>query len=178
MKRIWATLRVWFDKYPVIFAAVIIYLYYLLTSVNLFEHRGEKHTFLDYVMQFDSLIFMWFAAAGFLQLQRYRKQRKEDDDRRKLMERAFDRQQIYGQIVNEVTSLLQDSVNNPLAVISVSAQEIRRKFGHQADLIKWLDRIESSINRISITIRDLQAYETQKILDETTSAVAAANGKK
>jgi hypothetical protein len=34
--------------------------------------------------------------------------------------------------------------------------------------MKWLDRIDGAMQRIHNTIRDLQAYEAQKLIESTT----------
>jgi signal transduction histidine kinase len=156
------------EKYPVILAAIVIYCYYLLTSINFFKHHAEKQTLLDYVMQFDSLFFLWLAAAAFLQVQKMRKSQEKAVEQRRTMERVLDRQQIYGTLIKDITMLLQDNVNNPLAIISVTTQEIRRRFESDKEILRWLDRIDGAMQRIHNTIRDLQAYEAQKLIESTT----------
>ncbi|HEV8538208.1 MAG TPA: hypothetical protein VGR15_04705 [Bacteroidota bacterium] len=164
-RALWASCRKLIDRYPVLIAAVVIYLYYLLTSISFFKHRGQHHSFIDYLMEFDSLFFLWIAAAALLQVQKFRKSYKLEEEGRRKMERVFDRQQIYSQLVTDITSLLQDNVNNPLAVISVTTQEMRRKFEKDSEIMRWLDRIEGAMQRIHHTIRDLQAYEAQKMME-------------
>lgn len=171
MKKIWNHINNFAERYPVIIAALAIYLYYLLTSVELFKRKTEHITFIDYILQFDSLFFMWIAAAALLQVQRMRKSHREETDKRRDIERVLDRQQIYGQLINDITMLLQDNVNNPLAVIKVTTQEIRRKFEKDVEILKWLDRIDGAMQRIHNTIRDLQAYEAQKIIEVSTSTL-------
>ena len=122
-------------------------------------------------MQFDSLFFMWLAAAALIQLQRIRKEKKETDNRRHKIEQVLDRQRIHSELMNDILMLLQDNVNNPLAVISVTTQEIRRKFSRDEEIIRWLDRIEGAMQRIHNTIRDLQAYETHKIVEASTETL-------
>jgi signal transduction histidine kinase len=158
------------EKYPVVVAAVVIYLYYLLTSVNFFEHQDKPKSLLDYVMQFDSLFFLWLAAAALLQVQKVRKAQEEEKVHRHNIERVLDRQKIYGELVKDITMLLQDNVNNPLAIISVTTQEIRRRFESDKEILRWLDRIDGAMQRIHNTIRDLQAYEAQKLLEATNEA--------
>lgn len=170
LKKIWNKIVAFSDRYPVVLYALAIYLYYLVSSLNVFRH-GRPETFTDYFFQYDSLFFMWIAAAALLQLRSLRKASKKDEERRHEVERALDRQQIHERLINDITMLLQDNVNNPLAVISVTTREIRRKFEKDIDIIKWLDRIESSIQRIHNTIRDIQAYEANKILQETATAL-------
>lgn len=170
MKTMWKKFTALVDKYPVIFAALAIYIYYLVSSLNLFRHKGNE-SFADYFFQYDSLFFMWIAASALLQLRAFRKSSQKDEERRRDIERTIDRQQIHERLVNDITMLLQDNVNNPLAVISVTTREIRRKFEKDVEILKWLDRIEASIQRIHNTIRDIQAYEANKILQETTTAL-------
>jgi len=167
----WSFLRKLFDRYPVLVAALVIYLYYLLTSINFFQNKGKARSFLDYIMEFDSLFFLWIAAAALLQVQKLRKAHKQEEENRRNMERVLDRQQIYSQLVNDITSLLQDNVNNPLAVISVTTQEMRRKFERDNEILRWLDRIDGAMQRIHNTIRDLQAYESQKLIDSSNEVL-------
>ena len=162
---LWIKFRFLLDRYPVLIAAIAIYFYYLMTSVNLFRHHSESRSFVDYIMQFDSLFFMWIAAAALLQLQKFRREHKEEESQRRDMERLLDRQQIYSLLVKDITMLLQDNVNNPLAIISLTTQEIRRKFEHDTEILRWLDRIDGAMQRIHNTIRDLQAYEAQKLME-------------
>ena len=171
LKKIWNTIRKFVDRYPVVVAAIAMYIYYLMTSVNLFKHQTEKRSFLDYIMQFDSLFFMWLAAAALIQLQRIRKEQKEADNRRHKVEQVLDRQRIHSELMKDILMLLQDNVNNPLAVISVTTQEIRRKFSRDEEIIRWLDRIEGAMQRIHNTIRDLQAYEIQKMVEISTGTL-------
>jgi signal transduction histidine kinase len=173
LKKIWKKIRELFDKYPVLFAAVVIYLYYLLTSFNFFSHAKERKTFLDYVMEWDSLFFLWIAAAALLQIQKLRKSQAAAVDQKHAMERVLDKQQMYSTLVNDITSMLQDSVNNPLALISVTTQEMRRRFETDAEIMRWLDRIDGAMQRIHHTIRDLQAYEAQKLMESTQEVVEA-----
>ena len=161
-KKIWSVV----ERYPIVTSAIVIYLYYLLASIYLFNHERLQHqTVWDYVMDYDSLIFLWLAAVAFIQVQKYRKGHEEEQERRGKMERLLDRQQIYSQLVNDITLLLQDNVNNPLAVIAVTTQEIRRRFEKDQEIMRWLDRIDGAMQRIHNTIRDIQAYEAQKLMD-------------
>jgi signal transduction histidine kinase len=171
LKVIWIRFRSFADKYPVLIAAVVIYLYYLFTSLNLFSQKDAKHTFFDYVMEFDSLFFLWLAAAALLQVQRIRKAYKQEEEQRRKVEKVLDHQQIYNTLIKDITMLLQDNVNNPLAVIAVTTQEIRKRFETDQEIIRWLDRIDGAMKRIHNTIRDLQSYEAQKLIESATEVL-------
>ena len=173
LKKIWSLV----ESYPVIIAAIVIYLYYLLASVNLFKHETENHSILDYIMDYDSLFFMWLAAAALIQIQRIRKSYKVEEGKRHQAEQILMQQKIYSQLVNDITLLLQDNVNNPLAVIAVTTQEMRRKFEADSEILRWLDRIDGAMQRIHNTIRDIQAYESQKMIDSAVELLENPEGK-
>ena len=169
-------IRGFVEKYFILLAAVVIYGYYLLTSINLMEHSNSKKGLLDYVLQFDSLILMWIVAAVFVQLQKFRREKREESDYRQKIQLEFERQQIHLKLLDEITALLQDNVNNPLAVISITSHTIRRKFENDDEIIGWLDRIDASLQRVHATINDIKSYQTQKIVQETarkTEPIAA-----
>ena len=170
-KSLWQKIYRYGERYPVVIAGIVIYLYYLLTSVEFFKHRSTPHSFIEYVMQFDSVIFMWVAAAALIHLQKVRKTHKDEENKLLEVQHVLDRQKIYGQLINDITNLLQDSVNNPLAVIKVTTQEIRRRFEKDTEILRWLDRIDGAMQRIHHTIRDLQAYETQKMIDAASNDI-------
>lgn len=176
-KKIWIGVKGTVEKYPIIIAALVIYLYYLMTTMNLFAHKTEHHSVMDYIMEFDSLFFLWIAAAALLQVQRIRKAYKKEEEQRHNVERVLDRQQIYNQLVNDITMLLQDNVNNPLAIISVTTQEIRRRFEQDSEILRWLDRIDAAMKRIHNTIRDLQAYEAQKLIESSNDLLKKETAK-
>ncbi len=167
MKEVLKPVWTFIENYPVVVAALVIYLYYLLTSVNFFEHVTQKKSFFDYVLQFDSLIWMWVAAAALVQVQRLRKHRREESESRHVFEAEIERQQIKSQLINDITALLQDSINNPLAVISAQTRQIRRKFESDKEILRWVDGIEGAMKRIENTIRELRVYETQKMLESS-----------
>ncbi len=171
LNSVWMKIRIFVEKYPIVVAGMIIYIYYLVASINLFEHRSERRTFLDFILQFDSLVFILVAAAAFLQVLKYQKGFKKEQGRRREMERIIDGQKIYNQIVNDVTMLMQDNVNNPLAVISVTSQELRRRFEKDEEMIRMVGRLETSVARINDTMRGLRDYEAEKMLESTTRIV-------
>ena len=177
LKRSWNKIIDFADSHPVVIAALFMYAFYLASSLNLFVHtqvRSEKLSFFDYIIQYNSLIFMWIAAMIYVRLRKSDKPAKETQHERE-MERLLDRQSVFHHLMNEVIPLLQDKVNNPLAVISVTNQELRRKFLHDPDVLSKIQRMESAANRIQITIRDLESYEARKILEMTTETFSPVN---
>jgi len=162
------------DKYSILVAGVVIYTYYLFTSIDLIDDGPTQKGFVDYLLQFDSLILLWIIAAVIIQLQKYRRQQREDKEYRRKIQLEFEKQRIHLQLLDEVTKLLQDNVNNPLAMISITSHSIRKRFESDEEIVAWLDRIDSSLQRIHSTISDIKAYQTQKILDSEMRVDAPA----
>ncbi|MER3524613.1 MAG: hypothetical protein C4326_11275 [Ignavibacteria bacterium] len=171
LTRGWTGFLAFVDKYSIIVAGVVIYLYFLLSSFNYLRSRESMTGFLDFILQFDSMILLWVIAAVVIQLQKYRKQMREQEEYRQKVQLEFDRQRTKLQVVDEITSLLQDNINNPLAIISISAQDLHRKHEGDAETNGWLDRINAALQRVHTTINDIKAYQTQKMVQEFMGAV-------
>lgn len=171
--KLWEPTRSFPEKYFILVAAVVIYSYCLLTSNTLIENNSANTGFLDYLPQFDSLILMQVIAAALILLQKIRREEKEEQKHRQKIQLEFDRQRIHLQLLDEITSLLQDKVNNPLAVISITSHTIRRKFENDDEIMGWLDHIDASLQRVHMTINDIKAYQTQKIVTQTSTQAQA-----
>ena len=177
LKRTWNKSKSLAERYPIVIAALFMYGYYLASSYDLFIHteaHGEKKSFFDYVLQYNSLIFMWLATLIYVRTRKNIKSEKETQHERE-MERLLDRQMVFHQLMNEVIPLLQDKVNNPLAIISVTNQEMRRKFISDHDMLHKINRMESAVHRIHSTIRDLESYEARKILEMSVDTFSPVN---
>ena len=73
--------------------------------------------------------------------------------------------------------VLRDARNNPLAIISVSSQTLHRKHEGDSETIGWLDRIDAALQRVHSTINDIKAYQAQKIVQESMTAVDGVQPK-
>ena len=171
MSNLWAKFLIFIDKYSIIVSGIVIYLYFLLSSFDMLRSREVTRGPLDFILQFDSLILMWVIAVVVIQLQKYRKQVREQEEYRQKVQLAYDRQRTKLQVLDDITSLLQDNINNPLAIISVSSQSLHRKYEQDAETAGWLDRIDSALQRVHTTINDIKAYKAQEIVHESMAGV-------
>lgn len=171
VENFWLKILVFIDKYSVIVSGVVIYLFFFLSSYNFLRSRESATGFFDFILQFGSMILLWVIAVVVIQLQKYRKQTREQEEYRQNIQLEFDRQRTKLQVVEEITSLLQDNINNPLAIISVSSQNLHRKHERDSETVGWLDRIDTSLQRVHKTINDIKAYQTQKIVHESMTRV-------
>ncbi|HXG01413.1 MAG TPA: hypothetical protein VNL69_11510, partial [Bacteroidota bacterium] len=171
VQQAWIKFLAFVDRYSIIVSGVVIYLYFLLSSFNYLRSRESMTGFLDFVLQFDSMILLWVIAVVVIQLQRYRKQTREQEEYRQKVQLEFDRQRTKLQVLDEITALLQDNINNPLAIISVCSQNLQRKHQGDTETTSLLGRIDSALQRVHTTINDIKAYQTQKIVRESMAAV-------
>jgi len=116
---------------------------------------------------------LWIIAAITLQLQKYRRHQKEEEQNLRSIQFEFERQRIHLQEVDEIVSLLQENVNNPLATISLTSHTIRQKLASDDELLGMLDRIDTSLQRINSAINDIKGNQLQNIIQETMKQQAA-----
>ncbi|MEP0823417.1 MAG: hypothetical protein HRF44_11270 [Ignavibacterium sp.] len=153
-------------RYPVIVAALAIYGYYLTTTLDFFEKsHGGKFTFLDFVLQFDSLFWMWITAFVFIKLQQSRESHFQEERQRLVMQTQIEKSALANSILKDITAQLQDTINNPLAIIRMSTEELRDKVKKDDEITKKLDQIDASLRRVHNAIKDVAMYESTRILD-------------
>lgn len=173
MKSLYLMVKDVLNKYSVLVAALVIYSYFLFTSINLMEHASTKRTIIDFVLQFDSLILMWLVAFVVVQMQRYRKLASEQQQRQRQMQMEVEYQRTKLRLIEEVTLLFQESLAKPLAIVSTATQSLRERFGNDPDAHSWADHIDFAMARVSATPNDIRAYETRKIVEgSNTSSLA------
>ncbi len=167
------TLGQFFNRYPVVFAAIAIYGYYLTTTVDFFKKSHESDfTFLDFVMQFDSLIWMWLAALVFVKFQ-------QTKEKHLAMQARLEKSAVANAILQEITTHLQDTINNPLAIIRLTTEDVRTRSAADPEIVRGMDQIDSSSRRIHNAIKDVTMYESTRILEMLAEAtgIRADKGK-
>jgi RNAse (barnase) inhibitor barstar len=153
------------SEHWIMVAAVIIFGYYLLTSLDIIvERSGQKIRLLDYAFQFDSLIFLWIIAVVVLKLQTYRKRLRDEEEFKRQIVTDYERQRAHLQILDEISDALNDTINNPLAVITVSIGTLRQKYQLSNETLDTLNMIETAARRIRQVLNEIKGYQTEKIV--------------
>jgi len=166
---VWRKTLPFFEKNSILVAAFVIYSYYLLTSIDMITHTGQKAGLIGYIFQFDTLIVLWILAAVVVQLQKYRRKLKEEEEFKKSIIQEHAQERVELRLLDEITRDLNDTVNNPLAIISVSTNSLREKFTNDKEVADYLDRIEAAMRRIREVIGDFKAHQTKKIVQSKHS---------
>ena len=81
-----------------------------------------------------------------------------------VMQTHIEKSAIANSIVKDMTAQLQDTINNPLAIIRMSTEDLRNKI-KDSEGRKQLDQIDASLRRIHHAIKDVTMYESTRILD-------------
>jgi signal transduction histidine kinase len=114
---------------------------------------------------------MWVTAFVFIKLQQSRESHFAEERQRIVMQTHLEKSAIANSILKDVTAQLQDTINNPLAIIRLSSEDLRERAAGDKEVVKRLDQIDSSLKRIHHAIKDVAMYESTRILDMISEIV-------
>ncbi len=178
MKTLILYLKIFLEKYPVIIAALIIYGYYLGTTLNFFQRSDvTEMRFVDFIFQYDSLIFLWIIAYIFIRAENLRREYLKDKQTMKSYLTEAEKSKIASGVVAGVIRQIEDRVNNPLTVIAAYTDEIRHKLSGENEIEKKLDHIDLLLQRIHISIKDVSVYQTQTLLEDIQTKFETQNNR-
>lgn len=164
---IWRKLSQWISRYPLVFSVLGIYGYYLFTTLNFFRRSGVSHlTFFDFVLQYDSIFWMWLVVYVVSRAQSMKQKYEADETSRKQILSEVEKSAVASAVLRNVIRLLQDAINNPLAIIGSTMDEMRK--GHSSDpqSRRQFDQIDASLQRIHNAIKDVEVYESTLLLEQ------------
>ncbi|HTX17477.1 MAG TPA: hypothetical protein VMG34_02360 [Bacteroidota bacterium] len=164
---IWRKLSQWISKYPLVFSVLGIYGYYLFTTLNFFRKSEVTHLSLfDFILQYDSLFWMWLVVYVVARAQSMKQKYEVEDLNRKEILAEVEKSAIASSVLKSVIRLLQDSINNPLAIIGSTADDLRKRTPSEPQNVRSFEQIEASLQRIHNAIKDVEVYESSLLLDQ------------
>ena len=84
VKSLWKKILLWVNTYPIVFSIVGIYAYYLFTTLNFYKKSEVAHLSLfDFILQYDSLIWMWLVVYVVSRAQTMKQKYESDESSRK-----------------------------------------------------------------------------------------------
>ncbi len=173
VKNIWKKLLYWINKYPIVFSVMGIYAYYLFTTLNFFKKSAVAHLSLfDFILQYDSLIWMWLVVYVVARAQAMKQKYESDESNKKQILSEVEKSSVASVVLHNVIRLLQDTINNPLAVIGSTIEELRKHNSSDPHLSRQFDQIEASLQRIHNAIKDVQVYESTELLEQLHKQVS------
>ena len=173
IKSSWKRVVQWINKYPLVFSVLGIYGYYLFTTLNFFKKSEVTHlTLLDFVFQYDSLIWMWLVVYVVSRAQALKQKYESDAVNKNNLLSEVEKTAVASSVLQSVIRHLQDTINNPLAIISSMTDELRRQNSSDPHVSHKIDQIEESLHRIHNAIKDVEVYESTQLLERLHKQVS------
>jgi hypothetical protein len=172
MKKIWNTVSSLVMRYPAIAAAVLIYGYYLFSTIVVFR-KSESGSLsgIDLFFQYDSLILLWVVAYLFIRAHEANLKYQQHKNSTMHILAEAERSEISAAVLNDVVKQIQDKVNNPLTVIASQTDAIRRELGADTAIGQKLDHIDALLQRIHTAIKDVAAHQSQALLENLQAKI-------
>ncbi len=170
----WKRALQWINKYPLVFSVLGIYGYYLFTTLNFFKKSEVTHlTLLDFVIQYDSLIWMWLVVYVVSRAQALKQKYEADTVNKNHLLSEVEKSAVASTVLQSVIRHLQDTINNPLAIISSTTEELRKYNSSDPHVSHQFDQIAESLHRIHNAIKDVEVYESTQLLEQLHKQVSA-----
>jgi hypothetical protein len=157
------------EKYGILLAGIFIFAYYLWAAINLFGSPNPRRDFQGYFFQFSSVVLLWGLAFLGAKLFEYMKKQKEEQEKNQTLVQEYEHRRMQLELLDEVSTMLNDTVNNPLAIISVSASSIRERFQPDDPVLVYLDSIDGALKRVQEVLADFKSHQTKKIVNSLHS---------
>jgi signal transduction histidine kinase len=169
----WKRALQWINKYPLVFSVLGIYGYYLFTTLNFFKKSEVTHlTLLDFILQYDSLIWMWLVVYVVSRAQVLRQKYEADTANKNHLLSQVEKSAVASSVLQSVIRHLQDTINNPLAIISSTTEALRKNNSSDPHVSRQFDQIEESLHRIHNAIKDVEVYESTQLLEQLHKQVS------
>lgn len=143
----------YFSRYPAVLSGYVIYAY-LFVSIMQFFVKVKMHAFsiYDVFAIFSALPFMWFLSVALVKIIEVRTRLDESERQRMQAERELEIHQAQLQTMQETVLGLQNCINDPLSIISLSMDAARKAVPENKDVILPLSMAEQSIDRIQVAL--------------------------
>ncbi|MFN3134042.1 MAG: hypothetical protein ACK44H_00570 [Candidatus Kryptonium sp.] len=171
MKKIWRNFVEGFIlKHPALFSALVIYLYYLFTTLDLFRKLKEGIVSVsDIFTHFDSLLWIWGLSYLFVKLINLQEQRHREEKLRMEQIKQYETQIAKLKALKDFTFSLRDLIYNPLTVIMSASARIERRFPYDNETLRDVRAIEQGCRRIEKLLMEVKEFEEKLVIGEETA---------
>lgn len=152
-------------QYPAVLSGYVIYSYLFLSIIRLFLKVKTGFVSVGDVYDiFSALPFMWLLALSLVKVIEVRSRLHESERRRLQDQQELRIKEMQLATMKEVVLGLQHQINNPLAIISLSAGRITRVVGDSQAVTDLAREIRIANKRIATTLNefsDAMTYEVE-----------------
>lgn len=154
------------SKYPAVIAGYIIYSYMFATIMRFFlTAKMSTVTYIDVIEMFDALPFMWLLAVTLVKVIEMRSKLHQSEMLRAEKEEELHMKETQMKTMQEVVMGLQHHINNPLAIVMLTINRIKRSAPESAEMISDITNAEESIKRITQTLKDFSESQNYEVED-------------
>jgi signal transduction histidine kinase len=152
------------ERYGVLLAGVFIFAYYLWVAIDHLMNPHARRDFQGYFFQFSSVVLLWGLTFLGAKLFEHKKQQKEEAKKNAAIVQEYERRRMQLELLDEMSELLNDTVNNPLAIISISTASIRNRFQPDDEVLAYLDSIDGGLARVREVLANFKSHQTTRIV--------------
>jgi len=167
VRGLWHALKELPLKYPAVLSAYIIYGYLFMVMIRFFIiARSQTLSFYDIFEIFDAVPFLWMLAMMLVKVIEMRTMLHESEKSRLLGEQELEIRKTQVGTMREVVLGMQHHINNPLAIITLTLQKIKRTEPMSPGLAEGMERLEHETQRITQVLKDYgttRDYDTEEI---------------
>lgn len=156
-----------FLQYPAVLSGYVIYSYLFVTIMHYYvKAQSGALGFYDIFETFSAIPFMWFLSVALVKIIDVRSKFHESERKRILTEKELEIHQTQLQTMKETVRALQHHINNPLSVIQLSVDAVRKVTQENREINHPLSMAENSVSRIHHALCDFSnayQYKTENI---------------
>lgn len=152
------------ERQGIVLAGILIFAYYLWAAIDLFSSPYPRRGFQGYFFQFSSVILLWGLLYLGSRLYEYKKKQRLEHEKNQRIVQEYERRKMQLEVLDEVSAILYDTVNNPLTIISISSSSIRERFAPDSEILAYVDSIDGALKRVRDVLANFEAYQTKKIM--------------
>jgi signal transduction histidine kinase len=154
-------------KYPAVLSGYIMYSYLFLSIIRFYlKAKAREMSIYDIYESFDALPFMWLLSSALVSIIDIRTKLHETERARILEHRELEIKETQLRTMNEVAMGFQHRINNPLAIIYLAVNGLKRAAGKKKEVVKGITLIADSTADIAQAVTDFskaQKYEVERI---------------
>lgn len=166
-------------RYPALVAGVIIYAYFLITTLELYQKAKQSAlNAIESIQHFDSLLWMWLLAWVLIKILHYRNTLQEQEQLRLEYEQRLKLREAQIRSFNEVVRKLQHDLNNPVTILVAYLRRAERAAKDSPEILRSVTEARESADRIFhilSTFSKLRVYEAEQTSHEDPSRVDEAS---
>jgi hypothetical protein len=162
----WQSIRGFVVRYPAVLSGYIIYSYLFLCIIRYFmlTKAGEVSMIRTYET-FVAIPFLWLLSLSLVKVIDIRTQLHGSETQRLQAQQELNARKLQLTTLKEVVRGVQDKVNNPLAIISLSADRITRAVPESERVIAAAEQIKHSTHEISAALAGFRESEEYRVAD-------------